>query len=143
MSGTRVAVAFRWPRLPVIVSDPGLWTASVDRGKLLQVLAAIAPTNTKWEIRVLDATGREFWYDGHQRILAPGFAAKVRTKRQLIELYNGSGVQAPYLPRSLQNYRLERIVAEIAELLLTRRPTKSTVIPRPSPTGTQEGQGAG
>ena len=120
MSMGAVAVMFYWPRLPVIVTSPRGLAAALDRKKLIAVLGAQTPSDSKFEVKVIDTTGREFWYDTTQRILAPGFVAKVWTKRQLVQLYNENSGAAlrPYQPGSLPNRRLDRIVQEIANLLM-------------------------
>jgi hypothetical protein len=110
----------------VIVTGPKGLAAALDRKKLIAVLGAQSPTDTKFEVKVIDTTGREFWYDTTQRILAPGFAAKVWTKRQLVQLYNDNSAAAlgPYQPGSLPNRRLDRIVQEIASLLMSGQATR-------------------
>jgi hypothetical protein len=126
MSRGAVAVMFHWPKLPVIVTGPRGLAAALDRKKLIAVLGAQTPTDAKFEVKVIDTTGREFWYDTMQKILAPGFAVKVWTKRQLVQLYNDdSGVAlGPYQPGSLPNRRLDRIVQEIANLLMSGQATR-------------------
>ncbi len=110
-----VAVAFRWPRLPVVVTSPKGLAAAFDRKRLIAFLAAQTPTDSRFEVKVIDTTELEFWYDTTQRILALCFASKVWTKRQLVQLYNDSSGAAlsPYAPGSLPNRRLDRIVQEM------------------------------
>jgi hypothetical protein len=120
MSMGTVSVMFHWPKLPVIVVIPSGLAAALDRKKLIDILGAQTPTDTKFEVKVIDTTGREFWYDTTQRILAPGFSAKVWTKQQLMQLYNDNlgAILGLYQPGSLPNHRLDRIVQEIADLLI-------------------------
>jgi hypothetical protein len=131
VSKVDVAVMFRWPQLPVIVVGPGRLTAALDRKKLLGVLGALVPTDGNWEVKIIDITGREFWYDSAHHILAPGIGARVWTKSRIVQLYNQSRKpgQRLYLPGSLPNRRLERIVREITRILNaadpeTRRPAR-------------------
>jgi hypothetical protein len=115
-----VTVLFRWPKFPVIVISPRGLAAALDRKKLIAVLGALTPADQKFEVKVIDTTGREFWYDTTQRILAPGFAAKVWTKLQLVQLCNdnsGTALHA-YKPGSLPNRRLDRVVQDICTLLI-------------------------
>jgi hypothetical protein len=140
-----VAVLFHWPKLPVIVISPRGLAAALDRKKLIAVLGAQTPIDTKFEVKVIDITGREFWYDTTQRILAPGFAAKVWTKRQLVQLYNDNSGAAlgPYQPGSLPNRRLDRVVQEIAYLLMGDEATGKRPLRNDPSTPGQVGQGAG
>jgi hypothetical protein len=145
MSRGAVAVMFHWPKLPVIVTGPRGLAAALDRKKLIAVLGAQTPTDAKFEVKVIDTTGREFWYDTTRRILAPGFAAKVWTKRQLVQLYNDDSGAAlgPYQPGSLPNRRLDRIVQEIANLLMSGQATRKRPLQHDVSTSGHEGQGAG
>jgi hypothetical protein len=129
----------------VIVTSASGLTAALDRKRLIVVLGALTPTDTKYEVKVIDTTGREFWYDTTQRILAPGFAAKVWTKRQLVQLYNdNSGATLrPYQPGSLPNRRLDRVVQEIANLLMVGQARRKRPLKHDTSTPSQEGQGAG
>lgn len=140
-----VAVAFRWPKLPVVVTSLNGLAAALDRRALIAILAAQRPTDARFEIKIIDITGREFWYDTTQRILAPGFAAKVWTKRQLVQLYNASpgAALSPYEPGSLPNRRLDSIVQEIANLLMADQVTRKTSLKNNTSTDGQESQGAG
>ena len=115
-----VAVMFHWPKLPVIVTGPSGLAAARDRKQLITVLGALPPTSSKFKVKVIYPTGREFWYDTTQRILAPGFAAKVWTKRQLVQLFNdNTGANLGlYNPGSLSNRRLDGIVEDLAALLI-------------------------
>jgi hypothetical protein len=126
MSMGSVAVLFHWPKFPVIVTGPIDLAAAVDRKKLIAVLGALTPAGGTFDVKVIDTTGREFWYDTTQKILAPGFAAKVWTKRQLVQLYNDKAGAAlgPYKPGSLPNRRLDCIVQDIANLLLYSQPNR-------------------
>ena len=110
---------FRWPRLPVIIISPQGVAAAADRRQLARVLAGLPESSDAWDVRVVDPTGWEFWFSTKDHVLAPGFAVKRWTKRQLIDLYNESrhGDQRRYEVVSLQNYRFERIVNEIARLV--------------------------
>jgi hypothetical protein len=140
-----VAVMFHWPKLPVIVISPKGLAAALDRKKLIAVLGAQTPSDTKFEVKVIDITGREFWYDTTQRILAPGFAAKVWTKRQLVQLYNddSGATLGPYQPGSLPNRRLDRVVQEIANLLMGGQATRKRRLKNDTSNTGQKGQGAG
>ena len=140
-----VAVMFHWPKLPVIVISRRGLTTALDRKKLIAVLGAQTPADTKFEVKVIDITGREFWYDTTQRILAPGFPAKVWTKRQLVQLYNDNSGAAlgPYQPGSLPNRRLDRVVQEIANLLMGGEATGKRALRNHPSTPGQVGQGAG
>jgi len=46
-----VAVLFHWPKLPVIVISPRGLAAALDRKKLIAVLGAQTPIDTKFEVR--------------------------------------------------------------------------------------------
>ena len=145
MSLRPVAVAFRWPRLPVVVTSLNGLAAALDRRTLIAMLAAQTPSDARFEVKVIDITGREFWYDTTQRTLAPGFAAKVWTKRQLVQLYDASpgAALSPYAPGSLQNRRLDSIVQEIANLLMADQVTRKTSLKNNTAAHGQESQGAG
>jgi hypothetical protein len=99
------------------LSPHGL-TAALDRGQLVAILNSIPQSDSLWEVKVIDLTGCEFWFHTGQRILAPGLGA-TWTKRKLIELYHDrcADGQNPYKPHSLQNYRLGKIIEDIAHLL--------------------------
>jgi hypothetical protein len=139
-----VTVIFRWPKLPVIVASPMGLAAAHDRNKLITVLGALTPTDYRFEVKVIDSTGREFWYDSSQRILAPGFTTKVWTKLQLVELYNdSSGVALGlYMPGSLSNRRLNQIVQDIASLLMGGQADQKRSFKHDKSTSGQAGEGA-
>jgi len=79
------------------------------------------PVEGKEYIQVIDFTGEEFWYEPEQSVLSPGFLFKKWTKKQLIEMFNGSSnaksSMQEYSMKSLSSKRLERIVGDICELL--------------------------
>ena len=107
---------FRWPQLPAIVLSAQGLESAFDRKQLLRILNTIQSADSFPAAKVIEVKGSEFWFDATNRYLAPGFAGRRWTKRQLIDLYNGAR-QKKYLPRSLQNFRLEKLIKDIALLL--------------------------
>jgi hypothetical protein len=107
---------FRWPQLPAIVLDSQGLASALDRKQLMKILRNTQRANSFPDAKVIEITGLEFWFDTSHKYLAPGFTGRRWTKKKLIDLYNGAR-RTQYLPRSLQNFRLERIVRDIAHLL--------------------------
>ena len=93
--------------------------SALDRKQLVKVLGNTPGSGSFPDAKVIDVTGWEFWFHSSHKYLAPGLPGKRWTKKQLIELYNLGRRQSQelYLPRSLQNFKLERVVADIAHLL--------------------------
>jgi hypothetical protein len=77
------------------------------------------PIEDKNIIQAIDSSGEEFWYSPEHYISSPGFAFKKWTKKQLIELFNGSsnakGSKQKYSMKSISAKRLDRIIGEICE----------------------------
>lgn len=114
-----IGVLFRWPRFPVVISSAAGLTAALNRSQVISVLAQVPTSDSFLDTRVIDSTGEEFWYHSGHRVLAPGLATRRWTKARLIELYaQFQPMEAPtYAPKSLQNYKLERLVSDIATLI--------------------------
>ena len=118
MSSPDFGVLFRGPIFPVVgFVDDRLFSA-LNLKTLASILIRFVPSSGKDIVKLVDATGEEFWYSGEQRILSPGFLCKRWTKRQIIDLYNiHVGSDRRYSARSLSNKRLRDIVAEISDLI--------------------------
>ncbi len=118
MSSVDFGVLFREPIFPVGgVVDDRLFSA-LDLKTLASILVHFIPSSDKDIVKLVDATGEEFWYSGAQYVLSPGFLGKRWTKRQIIDLYNSHvGNDLRYSVRSLSNKRLSVIVAEISDLI--------------------------
>ena len=111
-------VLFRPPRFPVIVFAPtGVGPARSLAG-LARVLATLPPSRPGADIRIVDTTGEEFWFDAINSVLAPGFTIRRWTKRQIIDAYNNSpeGRRLPCRATSLSSRKLGDVVTEICEL---------------------------
>jgi dTDP-4-dehydrorhamnose reductase len=118
MSRTDFGVLFREPIFPVvgIVNDKIVSAFSMET--LASILVRFIPSSDEDIVKLVDATGEEFWYSGAQRVLSPGFLGKRWTKRQIIDLYNNQvGSDPRYSARSLSNKRLSEVVAEISDLI--------------------------
>jgi hypothetical protein len=111
-----IAIMFRRPRLPAIVLSPQGLGSALDRKQLIRILNTIQSSDSFPDAKVIEITGSEFWFDASKRYLAPGFTGRRWTKKQLIDVYNGAR-RKQYSPRSLQNFKLERIITDIALLL--------------------------
>ena len=92
---------------------------ALNRRQLLSALRDVPVSDSFTDVKVIDVTGWEFWYHPGHRALAPRLGLKRWTKSRLIELYaqRRLEVHRPYSPKSLSNYKLERVVTDIAALL--------------------------
>jgi ribosomal protein S24E len=72
-------------------------------------------------IKAIDSSAEEFWYSPDNFAIAPGFAFKKWTKKQIVELYNSSSnakkSEEKYPLKSLSNKKLSRIIGDICKLL--------------------------
>ncbi len=116
MIENEIAVMFRRPRFPVIVLSLKGLASALDRRQLFRILNAIQSSDSFPDAKIIEITGSEFWFDASKRYLAPGFSGRRWTKKQLIDIYNDTR-RKQYAPRSLQNYKLDRIITDIALLL--------------------------
>jgi hypothetical protein len=119
VTDNNIGILFRWPRFPVVIQSAVGLAGALNRRQVISVLADIQVSDSFPEVKVIDATGEEFWYETGHRVLSPGFATSRWTKARLIGLYAQFRPQkaSSYEPKSLQNYRLDRVVADIATLL--------------------------
>lgn len=114
-------ILFRKPVYPVIViSEDRLVVASNLNNLAKSCLTAKIRKGEKI-IKAIDSSAKEFWYSPDNFAFAPGFAFKRWTKKQIIELYNGSSnakeLDKKYPLKSLSNKRLSRVIADICNIL--------------------------
>ena len=118
MSSMDFGVLFREPIFPVVGFVNDRLFSALNLKTLASILVRCVPSSDKDIVKLVDATGEEFWYSGAQCVLSPGFPGKRWTKMQIIDLYNGHvGSDRRYSVRSLSNKRLSEIVSEIAKLI--------------------------
>ena len=115
----RLGVLFRPPRFPVIVFGPTGVGAARSLAGLAKVLATFPPSRPGVDIKIVDATAEEFWFDGEHGVLSPGFAMRRWTKKQIIDAYNGcpEGRLFPCRTTSLSSRKVGDVVTEICELI--------------------------
>jgi hypothetical protein len=113
-------ILFRKPKYPMIVlSKDNLMTAFNIKELAICCITA-KPEKEGGVVKSIDSTGEEFWYSPENSTIAPGFAFKRWTKKQIIELYNNSksaSNNAKYSFKSLSNKRLTHIISDICDLL--------------------------
>lgn len=116
------SIAFRNPKYPVIVNVGGLLVAGrtgTQLGKTILSLGlsedavhdAVDGSGTAWNLHV----------ESCSPILAPSLSPSRRTKREVIRWFNertNNPAATSYSEKSLNSKRLDRIIAEIADLLL-------------------------
>jgi len=83
-------ILFRNPVYPVIIISRDQLFAAENIQNLALALLQSHPPKEKDYIKVIDSTGEEFWHTPDLDALAPGFAFKKWTKKQIIELFNNS-----------------------------------------------------
>lgn len=113
-------ILFRKPRYPLIVISVDKLMAAFNIKELAACCISARPVKDRNVIIVIDSTGEEFWYSPKNYTIAPGFAFKKWTKKQLIELYNDSNPvnnDTKYSAKSLSNKRLSQIILDICNLL--------------------------
>ena len=114
-------VLFRNPVYPVIIISEDKLTAAFNKKQLAE--SCIDSTLPEGEnfIKIIDSSAEEFWYSHENFAIAPGFAFKKWTKKQIVELYNNSSnakkSDEKYPLKSLSNKKLSRIIGDICELL--------------------------
>lgn len=118
MSRKDFGVLFREPIFPVVgIANCKIFSA-FSMETLASILVRFVPSSDEDIVKLLDATGEEFWRSGAQRVLSPGFLGKRWTKSQIIDLYNNQvGSDLRYSASSLSNKRLSEVVAEISDLI--------------------------
>jgi len=83
-----LGVLFRPPRFPVIVFAPARVGAARRLAGLATVLAALPPSRPGTDVKIVDPTGEESWFDTEHCVLSPGFAIRRWTKKQISDAYN-------------------------------------------------------
>ena len=113
-----LGVLFRPPRFPVIVFGPARVGAARSLAGLAKVMAALPPSCHGTDVRIVDPTGEEFWFDAEHSVLSPGFTIRRWTKKRIIDAYNArpEGRRLPCRATSLSSRKLGDMVAEICEL---------------------------
>jgi hypothetical protein len=115
-----LGVLFRPPRFPVIVFGPARVGAARSLAGLAKVMAALPPSCHGTDVRIVDPTGEEFWFDAEHSVLSPGFTIRRWTKKRIIDAYNArpEGRRLPCRAASLSSRKLGDVVTEICELAL-------------------------
>ena len=113
-----LGVLFRAPRFPVVVFAPARVGAAKSLAGLAKVLAALPPSAPVSDIKFVDPTGEEFWFDAEHSVLSPGFTIRRWTKKQIIDAYNArpEGRRLPCRATSLSSRKLGDVVTEVCEL---------------------------
>ena len=83
-----LGVFFRPPRFPVIVFGPSGVGAARSLAGLAKVLATLPPSRPGTDVKIVDPTGEEFWFDAEHSVLFPGFTIRRWTKKRIIDAYN-------------------------------------------------------
>lgn len=113
-------ILFRRPKYPLIVISVDELMAAFNIRELAVCCITSRPDKDGGVVKCIDSTGEEFWYSPESYAIAPGFAFKKWTKKQIIELYNSSDIvesDNKYSDKSLSNKRLTQIIADICKLL--------------------------
>jgi hypothetical protein len=113
---------FRRPKFPVICDAQGVLVGAETPKQLSDQLASIELT-AKEQIPFIDATAEGWVLDVDHMIVSPLTFKKSWTKKEVIEVFNGSktarqaGLEYP--TTSLSSKRFDRIVREIVKLILS------------------------
>lgn len=113
---------FRRPKFPVICDAQGVLVGAGTPKQLSEQLASIELTAGE-QIPFIDATAEGWVLDVDHMIVSPLTFKKSWTKKEVIELFNGSktarqaGLEYP--TTSLSSKRFDRIVREIVKLILS------------------------
>ena len=95
--------------------------AAYDIKELAICCITASPTEEGDVIKAIDSTGKEFWYSPENCAIAPGFAFKRWTKKEIVETFNKSTnakkSNQEYSTKSLSNKRLNRIIGDICKML--------------------------
>jgi len=114
-------VLFRNPEYPVIVISEDKLTVATNIKELAESCIASKIPEGETVIKAIDSSAEEFWYSPDNFAIAPGFAFKKWTKKQIVELYNNSSnakkSDKKYSLKSLSNKKLSRIIGDVCELL--------------------------
>ena len=113
-------VLFRNPVYPVIViSEDGLMVATNIKELAESCITSKRP-ESETVTKAIDSSAEEFWYSPDNFAIAPGFAFKRWTKKQIIELYSNSSnakkSKEKYPLKSLSSKKLSRIICDICKL---------------------------
>jgi hypothetical protein len=114
-------VLFRNPEYPVIVISEDKLTVATNIKELAESCIASKIPEGETVIKAIDSSAEEFWYSPDNFAIAPGFAFKKWTKKQIVELYNNSSnakkSDKKYPLKSLSSKKLSRIIGDVCELL--------------------------
>jgi hypothetical protein len=114
-------VLFRNPEYPVIVISEDKLTVATNIRELAESCIASKIPEGETVIKAIDSSAEEFWYSPDNFAIAPGFAFKKWTKKQIVELYNSSSdakkSDKKYPLKSLSSKKLSRIIGDVCELL--------------------------
>lgn len=114
-------VLFRNPVYPVIVISYDILRVANNIKELAEICVASKIPEGETVIKAIDSSAEEFWYSPDNFAIAPGFAFKRWTKKQIIELYNSSlnakKSKEKYPLKSISNKKLSRIIGDICNLL--------------------------
>ena len=114
-------ILFRNPVYPVIVISEDKLMGATNMKDLAESCIASKMPEGETVIKAIDSSAQEFWYSPDNFAIAPGFAFKKWTKKQIIELYNSSSnakkSDEKYPLKSLSNKKLSRIIGDICNLL--------------------------
>ena len=113
-------ILFRKPIYPLIVISKDRLMAAFNIKELAICCISARPQKKGEVVKSIDSTGEEFWYSPENYAIAPGFAFKRWTKKQIIDLYNSSNSvseDTKYSAKPISNKRLTRIISDICDFL--------------------------
>lgn len=114
-------VLFRNPVYPVIVISEDMLMVATNINELAESCISAKIRKGETVLKTIDSSAEEFWYSPENFAIAPGFAFKRWTKKQIIDLYNSSfnakHSEKKYSLKSISNKKLARIIGDICELL--------------------------
>ena len=114
---------FRRPRFPVLL-DTGTALLSAKTSTELKTKLSDILFSDESKPRLIDSTAEIFTLHPSSMIVMPKIAPRT-TKADMIALYNRmrSAAQPEYKATSLSSKRIERVVADLVQLLSARRRT--------------------
>ena len=117
------SVFLRSPKPPMLIIEPGMILAADSTDQLMAALSqAVEHKGMGTMVALVDGDGRGFAFDPKQKVLLPSFPRHAWTKGEIVDAYNATcASEEEHYRFSLASRRMERVVAEIAALVLTRR----------------------
>lgn len=105
-------VLFRNPVYPVIVISEDRLTVATNIKELAESCIASKIPEGETVIKAIDSSAEEFWYSPDNFAIAPGFAFKKWTKKQIIAVCGKMGQRSESFQQEGQPKRNKKVIRE-------------------------------